>query len=69
MENETYYDMLDVRRNASEIEIERAFKQAAVRYHPMRNPTNMATNTAKFNQICEAFDVLSNCKFLLVFGK
>jgi len=60
MEHETYYEVLDIRRNATDIDIERAFKQLSLRYHPMRNPTNMATNTHKFNQVCEAYDVLSN---------
>jgi len=32
------------------------------RYHPMRNPTDMQNASAKFAEICEAYDVLSNSK-------
>lgn len=28
----------------------------------MKNPTDLATNTFKFGEICEAYDVLSNSK-------
>jgi DnaJ-class molecular chaperone len=37
----------------------------ALKFHPMKNPSDLATNTFRFNEICEAFDVLSNCKPLI----
>ena len=38
------------------------FRSLSLRYHPLRNPTNMATNQMKFAEICEAHDVLSTRK-------
>lgn len=38
------------------------FQSLSLRYHPLRNPTNMALNAQRFAQICEAHDVLSNGK-------
>ena len=40
------------------------FRRLANKYHPLKNPSDLATNTLKFNEICEAFDVLSNRKRL-----
>ena len=62
MEIENYYEILEVPRTASMEEIHSQFKSLALRYHPLRNPTNMATNQLRFSQICEAHDVLSNSK-------
>lgn len=45
------------------------FRRLALKFHPLRNPTNLATNTAKFNEICEAFDVLSNQERKALFDK
>ena len=41
------------------------FRSLSLRYHPLRNPTNMATNQMKFAEICEAHDVLSTRKLLI----
>ena len=39
------------------------YRRLALKYHPLRNPTDIATNSVRFAEICEAFDVLSNRKF------
>ncbi len=31
-----------------------------MKYNPIKNPANQASNQQKFGQICEAYDVLSN---------
>ncbi len=62
MELENYYEILEISRKASLEEISSQFRSLALRYHPLRNPTNMALNQMKFAQICEAHDVLSNGK-------
>ena len=64
MEIENYYEILEIPRSASLQEIASQFKSLALRYHPLRNPTNMATNQLRFAQICEAHDVLSNGKLI-----
>ena len=46
-----------------------SFRRLALKFHPLRNPTNLATNTAKFNEICEAFDVLSEPERKALFDK
>jgi len=64
---QTYYETLEITRGASFDEINTAFKQLALRYHPMRNPTNMSTNHVKFQEICEAYDVLSTVELKAVY--
>ena len=38
------------------------YKHLALKYHPLKNHSNMAVNLMKFNEVCEAFDVLYNGK-------
>lgn len=53
-----YYVVLGVKKNASDDEIRRAFRKKAVTIHPDRNPGALAE--AKYKQLSEAYDVLSN---------
>lgn len=54
-----YYDVLGVKRDASDREIADAYRKLAMKYHPDRNPGNEdAAN--KFKEASEAFEVLSN---------
>lgn len=54
-----YYLLLDVPRTASLDDIKRAYKQAALKYHPDRNPDDPAAEE-RFKAISEAFTVLSD---------
>lgn len=54
----TYYDTLNVSRNASEKEIKKQYRILAKQFHPDINPS--ATNV--FKEIVEAYDVLSSSK-------
>lgn len=58
--NENYYEILEIPRTTQSEGIANAFRRLAIKYHPAKNPSNVAANTAKFRSICEAFDVLSN---------
>lgn len=53
-----YYEVLGVDRNAAPDEIKRAFRQAALRYHPDRNKEPGAEQ--KFKEASEAYEVLSD---------
>jgi len=54
-----YYSILGVERNASEREIKQAYRRLARKYHPDVNPGDQSAE-AKFKQINEAYEVLSN---------
>lgn len=62
VERRSYYDILELSRDASVEAIAHKFKMLGSRYHPMKNPTDMQTAAAKFAEVCEAYDVLSNSK-------
>jgi molecular chaperone DnaJ len=58
-----YYDILGVSENASEAEIQAAYRKAAVKWHPDRHPPEKkAEAEGKMQEIGEAYDVLSNPK-------
>ena len=54
-----YYKMLGVPHNASQVEIQKAYRDLARRYHPDTNPDS-ADNSDRFREIQEAFDVLND---------
>jgi molecular chaperone DnaJ len=58
-EKRDYYEVLDVSREASEDEIRRAYRQAALKHHPDRNPGDPTAET-KFKEATEAYSVLSD---------
>jgi molecular chaperone DnaJ len=55
-----YYEVLGLARGASEIEIKRAFRELARKYHPDVNPNGGAEAGDKFREINEAHAVLSD---------
>jgi curved DNA-binding protein len=56
---EDYYKTLGVPKNASQAEIQKAYRELARKYHPDMNP-NDKTAKKKFQQVQAAFDVLNN---------
>ncbi|KAA0259056.1 molecular chaperone DnaJ [Deferribacter autotrophicus] len=52
-----YYEILGVHRNATEIEIKKAYRKLALKYHPDRNPGDKEAEE-KFREITEAYQVL-----------
>jgi molecular chaperone DnaJ len=54
-----YYELLGVKRNASEQEIKQAYRKLARQYHPDVNPGDKSAE-AKFKEINEAHEVLSS---------
>ncbi|MBN1912488.1 MAG: J domain-containing protein [Pirellulales bacterium] len=59
--SEDYYRILGVRRDASADEIQNAYRDLARKYHPDLNPDDK-TAKEKFQQVQQAFDVLSDQK-------
>mgnify|MGYP001441603090 CR=1 FL=1 len=56
----SYYDILNINKNASENEIKKAYRKLAMKYHPDRNPNNKEECETKFKEISEAHNVLSD---------
>ena len=54
-----YYEVLGVGREAGPDDIRKAYKQAALKYHPDRNPGDKSAEE-KFKEATEAFGVLSD---------
>ncbi|KAI5072143.1 hypothetical protein GOP47_0012910 [Adiantum capillus-veneris] len=55
-----YYRVLKVDRTASEDDLKKSYKRLAMKWHPDKNPENKVYAEAKFKQICEAYEVLSD---------
>src|SRR5690606_42011839 len=57
-----YYAVLGVPKNATAEEIKKAYRRLARKYHPDANAGGDPETTAKFKEISEAYDVLSDPK-------
>src|SRR5215472_8124324 len=55
-----YYDVLGVTRDASADQIKSAYRKAALKWHPDRNPDNKAQAEENFRLASEAYSVLSD---------
>ena len=58
-EKRDYYEVLGVAKNANADEIKKAYRKAAIQFHPDKNPGDKEAEE-KFKEAAEAYDVLSN---------
>lgn len=58
MAKRDYYEVLGVQRNSTEVELKKAYRQMAMKYHPDKNPGNKEAEE-KFKEAAEAYDILS----------
>ncbi|KAF4660299.1 hypothetical protein FOL47_007204 [Perkinsus chesapeaki] len=54
------YSALGLERSASEIEIKKAYRKQALRWHPDKNQDNIEEATERFQQIGRAYEILGD---------
>lgn len=55
-----YYEVLGVSKTATAEELKKAYRQLAKKYHPDANPNNKEEAEAKFKEVNEAYETLSD---------
>src|SRR5213079_3307663 len=56
-EKRDYYEVLGVKRDATDEEVKRSYRKLAVKFHPDKNPDDPHAEE-KFKELGEAYDVL-----------
>jgi len=59
MAKREFYEILSISRTATEVEIKKAYRRMAMKYHPDRNSDDVGTEE-KFKEAKEAYEILSD---------
>lgn len=59
-DSKDYYGVLELHKGATDIEIKKAYRKMAMKYHPDKNSGASAEAECKFQEVGEAYDVLSD---------
>lgn len=57
MAKRDYYEVLGISKDATDVEIKKAYRKLAIKYHPDKNPENSEAEE-KFKEAAEAYEVL-----------
>jgi len=60
VDSDDYYQVLGVSRTAGDDEIKKAYRKAALQWHPDKNPDNKEQAESMFKKVSEAYEVLSD---------
>lgn len=60
MSKRDYYEVLGLTKGATQVDIKKAYKKLAVKWHPDKNPNNKEEAVQKFREITEAYENLSD---------
>jgi DnaJ family protein B protein 4 len=55
-----FYAILGVSRTVNECDLKKAYRKLAMKWHPDKNPNNVEAAQAKFQEISEAYAILSD---------
>ena len=68
-DSKDYYGVLELPRGATDVEIKKAYRKLAMKYHPDKNPETPMEAACKFQEIGEAYDVLSDKEKRAIFDQ
>ncbi len=61
MSKRDYYEILEITKTATEVEIKAAYRKLAIKHHPDKNPGDH-TAEEKFKEAAEAYSILSDAQ-------